>query len=50
LAINHNLRVKANWGWVVILEENVESVSERGCGTVGPARSTVLRNMLVQTP
>ena len=28
LAVNHNLRAEANWGWVQVLEETVESVSK----------------------
>ena len=28
LAVNHNLRAKANWGRVEVLEENVESISK----------------------
>jgi hypothetical protein len=36
-AVNHSLRVKINWGGVVILEQNVESVSKSRGGALSPA-------------
>jgi hypothetical protein len=36
-AVDNNLSVESNWGWVLVLKQDVKSVSKRRGGTLSPA-------------
>ena len=37
LTVDNNLSIESNWGWVLVLEENVESISKSRGGSLSPA-------------
>jgi len=50
LAVYNNLGVKSNWALLFEVCEDIESVSDGRCGSLSPARSAILGNVLVLVP
>ena len=50
LAVDDHLGIKSDWRGCHIIILDVESVSDGGGGTLGPARATILGNVLVLVP
>jgi hypothetical protein len=50
LAVDNNLSIKSDWGRDFKVSEDVESVSDGRSGTLSPAGSAILGDMLVLAP
>lgn len=50
VTVDNDLSIKTDWRRTCVPIQDVESVSDGGGGSLGPARATIARNVLVLVP